>query len=202
MESHGEAEASPSFADGERLILFPSVAPCVRFRPRFTLSHRLRRWLRPPSLAAPLPTQSRFSFRSSFAPLRSRYSTSGASSSNGCHVLRTPFPPKKFYSPITSNSLKNHSVTSCFHPRRRRATLRLSGNILRRKRFQGHAELPSTVMRQSYRQARDHVLCREKQPKEKKCPSTSRSAQSTSQSIPHRMERRRGVCVWMFWIFI
>ena len=54
----------PSFADGERLILFPSVAPCVRFRQRFTLSHRLRRWLLPPSLAAPLPTHKHFfSFR-------------------------------------------------------------------------------------------------------------------------------------------
>jgi hypothetical protein len=63
----------PSFADGERLILCSSVAPCVRFRPlethgeaeaspvcSITLSHRLRRWLRPPSLAAPLPTHKHF----------------------------------------------------------------------------------------------------------------------------------------------
>ena len=56
----------PSFADWG-LILFPSFAPCVRFRPRFTLSHlalaiarALRRWLRPPSLAAPLPTHKHF----------------------------------------------------------------------------------------------------------------------------------------------
>ena len=46
---------------------------------------KFRQWLS--RLAAPLPTQERFSFRSRFAPLRLRYSASCASSSNGCHVL-------------------------------------------------------------------------------------------------------------------
>ena len=45
-------------------------------------------------LADPLPAQSRLVLRYRFAPLRLRYSASCASSSNGCHVLRPPFPPK------------------------------------------------------------------------------------------------------------
>ena len=121
VRSHALAARAQSFADWG-LILFPSFAPCVRFRPRFTLSHRLRRWLRPPSLAPPLPTQERLVLRYRFAPLRSLPSTSHAMERRASRALlsacdRTrqvtsyspPSRPKTFYSPF-----KRYALASAF----------------------------------------------------------------------------------------
>ena len=71
-------------------------SPFKRYALASAFIHVFREFQQWPSrLAAPLPTQSRFSFRYRFAPLRLRSSTPCANSSNGCHVLCREKQPKE-----------------------------------------------------------------------------------------------------------